>query len=347
MYFLNGGVGTLEKLRKPLLVNKVTYDRAQSNLMFQPFPNRIDPTKKPVWFRTKSELYIPYWATPEYRERDGRDPMAMKTDTIYTPYWMSNKSRAKLIQRPQLQIKPKSEVLYHLGTDEEDGLGKGFNPIKAITRAVTFTPTSFQPKKILGAIGSVTATVATGGLGPIIAPKIVSANSSAMKILGGVATAIGVAAGAVILGPAIAASLGPTLSSAAGLLGKGVTSLTGFMGAFNKLTPALQRQQASQLTPQQIADIESGRAYFAPGTGQVTYYQQPQQPGYQIQPGQGLPMQQPMYQPTYQPTDFGPPVSQPVAQAGVADMLGGMSPLTLGLLIGVPLVVQLMMKKEK
>lgn len=336
MYFLNGGVGQLEALRKPLVVNRASYVRAQENLMFQPMKTRIDPARKPVWFRTKSELYVPYWNNPEYLKRDGRDPMAMKSDLIYQPYWMTNKSRTRLIQRPQLWVKPKSEVLHHLGTDESDGLGKGFNPIKAITRAVHFTPTSFQPKKLFGALGSLTATVATGGLGPIIAPKVFSASSKTMKQLGMATTAIAVVAGGVVLGPAIAASLGPMLSSAAGMLGKAVTGMSVFTKAFSMLSPQARQQQASQLTPQQIADIESGRAQL---TNQGVVYPQTQPPGSLMV--QGQPGNVP-YQPPSQ-FDFGPSVSQPtgVAEAGI---LGGMSPVVLGLMIGVPLLVQFMMK---
>jgi hypothetical protein len=343
MYYLNGGVGQLESLRKPLRVTRASFERAQAQLAPQSMADRINPARKSVWFRTHKDLYVPYWSLPEYVEKDGRDPMAARSDLIYTPYWMTNRSRTRLIQRPAIQIKPKSHVLYHLGTDEEDGLGKGFNPIKAITRAVHFTPTSFQPKKIFGAIGSFTGTVLTGGLGPIIAPKVFSANSATMKTLGMATTAIAVVAGAVVLGPAIAATLGPTLSSAAGLAGKAVTGLTGFMGAFNKLSPAQRQQQAAQLTPQQVADVEQGRATFDPNTGQLTYGNQ-QPPGSLMVQGQPVPLT-PTWQPSGSPaTDFGPSGAPRLAEAG---MFGGLSPVMLGAMIGIPLVVQLLLKERK
>ena len=149
-------------------------------------------------------------------------------------------------------------MYYHQMNGEE--LGFRFRPFKALRRFTTVTKSSFKLKNIMGALGSLTATVATGGLGPIIAPKVFSANSATMKSLGMAVTAIAVVAGAVVLGPAIAASLGPMLSSAAGIAGKAVTGMTTFMKAFNFLSPAKRQQMASELTPQQIADVETGRA---------------------------------------------------------------------------------------
>lgn len=342
MYYLNGGAGQLEALRKPLFVNKATYDRAKATLGFQSMEDRTNLTHRPVWFRTKTGLDVPYWNAPDFKDKD---PMAPKSGLIYQPYWMTNKSRARLIQRPNLQLKPKSEVLFHLGTDEADGLGKGFNPLKAIKRVVTITPTSFQPKKILGAIASVTSTVVTGGLGPIIAPKIFSASSETMKAVGIGMAGIAVVAGAVVLGPAIAASLGPTLSSAAGLAGKAVTGLTTFMGAFNKLKPEQQQQQAAQLTPQQVADVEQGRATFDPNTGQLQYYQQPAQqpPGSLMVQGQPVPMDQSQFM----PQGYGPSPGSGGSAPAEAGMWGGLSPVMLGVMIGIPLIVQLLLRERK
>lgn len=151
-------------------------------------------------------------------------------------------------------------MYYHqyVGSSE---LGKfRFRPGKALKRFTKITPSSFKLKNIMGALGSLTATVATGGLGPIIAPKVFSASSSTMKTLGMAVTAIAVVAGGVVLGPAIAASLGPMLSSAAGILGKAVTGMGVFTKAFNMLSPGKREQMASELTPQQIADVEVGKA---------------------------------------------------------------------------------------
>ncbi len=329
MYYLNGGVGQLEALRKPLFVNQATYDRACAELDYQPMSTRINPAQRPVWFRTKTGLDVPYWNAPGFKDRD---PLAPKSGLLYQPYWMTNKSRARLIQRPQIWLKPKSEVLFHLGTDEADGLGKGFKPLKAITRAVHFTKTSFQPKKLLGALGSFTGTVLTGGLGPIIAPKVFSANSKTMKTLGIAATAIAVVAGAVVLGPALAAGpLGTGLSKAAEFAGTSVDKLTGFFTAFNKLSPGARQQQAPQLTPQQIADIDAGRAQL---TEQGVVYRDAQPPGSLMDQGQLV------------PTDaqgFGPSAGTPAE----ASMIGGLTPMTIGLLIGIPVVVQLLLKERK
>lgn len=339
MYYLQGGVGQLEALRKPLFVNRSTYERAKVTLAPQSMGDLINPARRPVWFRTKTGLDVPYWNAPGFKDRD---PLAPKSGLIYQPYWMTNKSRAKLIQRPNLALKPKSQVLWHPATDEEDGLGKGFNPVKAVKRLVTITPTSFQPKKIMGALGSLTMTTMTGGLGPIIAPKIFSASSSTMKTLGMVTTGIALAAGAVVLGPAIAPTLGPLLSSAAGLAGKAVTGMTGFFGVFNKLMPQHQQQAAQSLTPQQIADIELGRATLDPNTGQLSYFAQ-QPPGSLMVQGQPASMP---WQPAPSPMDFGPPV-QPSGGVAEAGMFGGLSPMMLGLMIGVPLVIQLLLKERK
>jgi len=156
-------------------------------------------------------------------------------------------------------------------------LGKfRFKPGKALKRAVKITKTSFQPKKIFGAIGSVTAGVFTAGLGPALAPKLFSANSSTMKSLGMGVTAIVVAAGAVVMAPAIAGILGPTLSSGATLAGKAVTGMQTFMTAWNKLTPKKAQELASELTPQQVADIETGKAQL---TEQGVSYAGDQAPG--------------------------------------------------------------------
>ena len=153
-------------------------------------------------------------------------------------------------------------MYYHNYPAIDGGLGFKFRfrPFKAIQRITKITKTSFQPKKIFGAIGSLTATIATGGLGPIIAPNVFSASSKTMKTLGMAVSAIAVVAGGVVLGPAIAASLGPMLSSAAAMVGKAVGGMQVFTKAFNMLSPGKRQQMASELTPQEIADVETGKA---------------------------------------------------------------------------------------
>lgn len=93
------------------------------------------------------------------------------------------------------------------------GLGdlEGFDIGKMFSRLVHFTPRSFQPKNIFGAIGSATAFVATSGLSSIIAPKIFSANSKTMRQVGmGVTAAAGVIAGGVIAAPLLMGGGGAT-----------------------------------------------------------------------------------------------------------------------------------------
>ena len=150
-------------------------------------------------------------------------------------------------------------MYYQVGDSQE--LGR-FRIGKMFKRLVHVTPTSFQPKKIMGAMASLTSAIVTGGLGPIIAPKVFSANSKTMQTLGLGMTAIGAAAGAVVLGPAIAAKLGPTLSNAGSLLGKGADFFGSPMSLFNRFfggkTQAEQQQIAETITAPQIAGIEQG-----------------------------------------------------------------------------------------
>lgn len=117
------------------------------------------------------------------------------------------------------------------------GLGdlEGFNIGKMFKRMVKITPSSFKLKNIMGALGSVTATVATGGLAPIISSKTFGAHSSAMKALG-TATAVvgGVVAGGVgisALAPGLLTSIG---SGAMGVLSSSGSLLTSVGGGLLK-----------------------------------------------------------------------------------------------------------------
>ena len=330
--------------RHSLMVPRVTAERAWRMTRPQTLAERMDLTTQPVWFKRKSELYTPYWVTPEYRQRFRDNPRSQLSHPrqIYKPYWMENK-RGSLIQRPYLGIHPASHVLFHLGTDDLDGLGKGFHPFKAITRAVHFTPSSFKLKNIMGAIGSVTATTATFGLGPLLAPKVFSANSKTMQTVGMATTAIAVVAGAVVLGPALAPGLGSMLSSAATMAGKVVTGMTGFMGAFNRQSPERQQELSNQLSPQQIADIEAGRLSIDQvGTPQVTPAGSsfiPMAPsssdwsGSRYTPGAGT------------SEDLGPD-GQPGSKRVEASMFGDLSP-TMLLVLGVSIVVPILLSRGK
>jgi len=263
MYYLTGQ--TTNELRAPYLVPDVTSERAKALCQYQPLGELINPATQPVWFRTDKELYIPYWQHPHYQERLGKNGTEnwQHPKLIYQPYWMKN--RRRLIQT-RTAIRPKSNVLYHLGTDDEDGLGKGFNPFKAVKRAVTFTKTSFQPKKLFGAVGSVASAAAgfavAGPVGAILpsalAPKVFSANSKLMKQVGMGVTAAAAVAGAIYFGPAVAAVIGPKLAAAGAMLGKAAGSLTKFLPFFQSLSPQGQKYVSDTITPEQIAAIERG-----------------------------------------------------------------------------------------
>lgn len=121
------------------------------------------------------------------------------------------------------------------GVVTDEGLG-GFNIGKMFSRMVHFTPRSFQPKNIFGAMASVAGTVATAGLGPALAPKIFSAHSKTMQTAGTVMAAVGAAAGAAALLPAgtiaaVGSGLMKAVGGTAGLIKAGAGVLTGGGGA--------------------------------------------------------------------------------------------------------------------
>lgn len=319
MYFLNGGVGTLEALRKPLCVTKASYERAQANLAPQPMADRMDPARKQVWFRTKQELYVPYWTLPEYQERMQRDPMSAKSDLIYQPYWMTNKSRARLIQRPSLQIKPKSEVLVHLGTDEDDGLGKGFNPIKAITKPFkkVFKAVMKPIKKIIPE--KALFNIATGGLYSVAKAGInIAKGKPILKELKGAIASQGIVGS--ILTPKVGVDKSLMIQ---GIVAGGALTAAGVAAGGGA---GLVMKGAGTLLPKVTAAPAAQSPGFVPDTPFLTY-----------DGGAG-----PGPMPQQWGTDaFGPPLG--VAQAG---MFGSLSPLTIGLLIGVPLLFSLLTKSK-
>jgi hypothetical protein len=102
---------------------------------------------------------------------------------------------------------------------EVDGL---FNIGKMFTRMFTFTPKSFTLKNIAGAIGSVTTTIASGGL-VAFAPKIQSAHSDVSKIVGYGTMAAAAGAGLYFGGSAL-------LSSVGGGAGAGALTTAGSVG---------------------------------------------------------------------------------------------------------------------
>ena len=100
-----------------------------------------------------------------------------------------------------------------VGLGEVDGL---FNIGKMFSRMFHFTPRSFQPKNIFGAIGSVVLTGGTLGL----APKISGAHSKAAKITG---MAVAAATAAYVGGSALFSSTGRAGVAVAGSTGAATT----------------------------------------------------------------------------------------------------------------------------
>lgn len=142
---------------------------------------------------------------------------------------------------------------------EQDGLEGMFNIGKMFTRMFTFTPSSFKLKNIAGAIGSLTTTIATGGIANIASEvagssglkltntTITSAHSKPMQYVGYGTMAAAAAAGLYFGGSAAltavkgvgttaatgtgltAAGTAPAGTTVIGSWGTGAAS-TGFMG---------------------------------------------------------------------------------------------------------------------
>lgn len=120
---------------------------------------------------------------------------------------------------------------------EQDGLEGMFNIGKMFTRMFTFTPSSFKLKNIAGAIGSLTTTIATGGIANIASEiagssglkltntTITSAHSKPMQYVGYGTMAAAAAAGlyfggsaalTAVKGVGTTAATGTALSQSAG-----------------------------------------------------------------------------------------------------------------------------------
>lgn len=149
----------------------------------------------------------------------------------------------------------------------EEGLGElhGFNPGKMFKRIVKITPRSFRLKNIFGAIGSVAAFTATGGLSSALAPKLFSAHSKTMRQVGMGITAAAAAVGAVVAAPAIAAALPSMSSIGSGLatFGSGAMKLVGGAGSLLNVIggkrggaeTGISVMQEPMIMPQQIPQI--------------------------------------------------------------------------------------------
>lgn len=122
-------------------------------------------------------------------------------------------------------------------------------------RMVKFTPKSFTPGNIYKGFVNTTLTVATGGIYQVLPKNIKKTVYEVGKV------AIPVVAGgvlAVTAGPAVMGVLGPKLNAAGGILGKAAGSIGGNLFNFlGKLAPSQQAHVAEQITPQQIAEMET------------------------------------------------------------------------------------------
>lgn len=137
-----------------------------------------------------------------------------------------------------------------------DGFGNMFK------RMVKFTPNSFKPKNILKAFTNTTIGVATGGL-IYAAPAAI--RKQVFKLGETIVPVVAGAAVAVAAGPAVMGILGPKLSSAASMLGKGLSSVGGSL--FQKLLSLPQSQQsavAQEVTPEDIVYAEQNNGQFPP-----------------------------------------------------------------------------------
>lgn len=159
--------------------------------------------------------------------------------------------RRQRVQR-RMHLPSERQVVNGVGLGELDGM---FNIGKMFTRMFTFTPSSFKFKNIAGAIGSLTTTVATGGLANIASEiagpsglkltkgTITGAHSKPMQYVGYGTMAAAAAAGVVLGGAALlpaagavtggagatAGSASSIIASAAATGGTAVTTGGGFL----------------------------------------------------------------------------------------------------------------------
>jgi hypothetical protein len=162
-----------------------------------------------------------------------------------------------------------------VGLGEVDGL---FDIGKMFSRLTTFTPSSFKLSNIAGAIGSLTAFTASGGLSSL-APKLTGAHSSAMKALGYGTIAVA----AVASGAALAA--GP----AAGATGTGLTTV-GSQAAGSSIIGGVTGQTAVVSSTGIMSTIGSGISSV--GSGLMNVVKALPFVSSMLSSGSGVPVQQ-------------------------------------------------------
>lgn len=199
------------------------------------------------------------------------------------------------------------------------------------TRMVKFTPKSFTPGNIYKGFVNTTLTVATAGAYQVLPKNLKKTVYEVGKI------AIPVVAGgvvAVMAGPAVMGILGPKLAAAGGLLGKAAGAVGGpLFNVLGKFTGAQQAQIAQQVTPEQIAQMER--------TGQIPPELQAllNHAAAAALPSSGAAS-------LYDPGAMAAREME-AARTAQAGLFGELSPITLGLLIGVPAVFFLFSQSGK
>lgn len=127
----------------------------------------------------------------------------------------------------KMYLASERQVVSGVGLGELEGM---FNIGKMFTRLVTFKPSSFKIKNILGAVGSLVTTTATMGMANVLSEvagpsglkltsgTVTGAHSTAMKVVGGVA----IAAGAIVGGAALLPAAGGATVTGAAATGEGM-----------------------------------------------------------------------------------------------------------------------------
>ena len=160
-----------------------------------------------------------------------------------------------VIQRPvrqrvqkRMYLASERHVVNGVGLGEVDGL---FNIGKMFSRLTKITPSSFQLKNIMGALGSATMFTASAGLSSL-APKATGAHSSLSKAVGYGTAAVAVVAGGAALLPA-----GALTGIGSGLMTGLKTVATVLPVAQQVMGGGGQQQQSIDPYAQQYADAQA------------------------------------------------------------------------------------------
>jgi hypothetical protein len=183
--------------------------------------------------------------------------------------------RQRVVHGRRMYSPLERNVVNGVGLGEVDGL---FDIGKMFTRLTTFTPSSFKLSNIAGAIGSLTAFTATGGLSSL-APKLTSAHSALMKDLGyGTIAVAAVAGGAALMA-----------APAAGATGVGLTTV-GSEAAGSSIIGGVTGQTVAASSTGIMSTIGSGISSV--GSGLMNVVKALPFVGQMLSHGSGVPTQQ-------------------------------------------------------